>query len=127
MIGAKSLAALAEFQADSERIADELGVFDKRSEASIATMLLATQRAARKFLNAVDTAGLSTSLTVRIISGSRTFDEQNKLFEQGRTTPGDVVTNARGARVIISSASPGTSAYSTVTVPISTISLKRKR
>jgi peptidoglycan L-alanyl-D-glutamate endopeptidase CwlK len=98
LIGPKSLAALAEFQADSERTADELGVFDKRSEASIVTMLLATQRAARKFLNAVDTAGLSAGLTVRIISGSRTFDEQNKLFEQGRTTPGDVVTNARGGQ-----------------------------
>ena len=98
LIGSKSLTALAEFQVDSERTADELGIFNKRSEKSIATMLLPTQRAARKFMNAVDTAGLSAGLTVRIISGSRPFDEQNKLFAQGRTIAGSVVTNARGGQ-----------------------------
>lgn len=32
------------------------------------------------------------------ISGLRTFQEQNQLFAQGRTTPGAVVTNARGGQ-----------------------------
>ena len=31
-----------------------------------------------------------------MISGTRTYEEQNALYEQGRTKPGRVVTNARG-------------------------------
>jgi peptidoglycan L-alanyl-D-glutamate endopeptidase CwlK len=31
-----------------------------------------------------------------ITDGFRTFAEQDKLFAQGRETPGDIVTNARG-------------------------------
>lgn len=35
-------------------------------------------------------------LTVRIVQGLRTIEEQNILYAQGRTTPGSIVTNARG-------------------------------
>jgi peptidoglycan LD-endopeptidase CwlK len=35
-------------------------------------------------------------LTINIISGLRTYAEQDALFAQGRTRPGNVVTNARG-------------------------------
>lgn len=34
-------------------------------------------------------------LDVKVIQGLRTFAEQKKLFDQGRTTPGKKVTNAR--------------------------------
>src|SRR5205085_10929340 len=37
-----------------------------------------------------------TGITIKIISGLRTYEEQDALFAQGRTTPGDRVTNARG-------------------------------
>jgi peptidoglycan L-alanyl-D-glutamate endopeptidase CwlK len=33
---------------------------------------------------------------VRIVQGLRTIDEQNALYAQGRTAPGNIVTNARG-------------------------------
>ena len=33
---------------------------------------------------------------VRIVQGYRSIEEQNKLYAQGRTTPGAVVTNAKG-------------------------------
>ncbi len=33
---------------------------------------------------------------IDIVSGFRSFAEQNKLYAQGRTTPGSIVTNARG-------------------------------
>lgn len=33
---------------------------------------------------------------VRVVQGFRSAEEQNKLYAQGRTTPGMVVTNARG-------------------------------
>ena len=35
-------------------------------------------------------------LVINIISGLRTYAEQDKLYAQGRTLPGNVVTNARG-------------------------------
>lgn len=35
-------------------------------------------------------------LTINIISGLRSYAEQDALYEQGRTRPGNVVTNARG-------------------------------
>jgi hypothetical protein len=35
-------------------------------------------------------------IQVRIVQGLRTFQEQDALFEQGRSLPGKIVTNARG-------------------------------
>jgi peptidoglycan L-alanyl-D-glutamate endopeptidase CwlK len=98
LLGPKSLAALAEFQADSRRMAEELGVFDKRTEEKIATMLPETQRAARKFMAGIASAGLTAGLQVRIISGTRTYAEQAALYEQGRSKPGHIVTNARAGQ-----------------------------
>jgi peptidoglycan LD-endopeptidase CwlK len=39
---------------------------------------------------------LSTeSIMIRVTQGLRTWDEQAKLYDQGRTTPGEIVTNAQ--------------------------------
>jgi len=35
---------------------------------------------------------------IRVTSGIRTFAEQDALYAQGRTTPGDIVTKARGGQ-----------------------------
>ena len=94
-VGPKTLEAVGKFEADTEQVANELGSFDKRTEKSIRTMLIPTQRKAREFMKDIGQAGLSQGLTVRILSGTRTFDEQNELYAQGRTGPGEVVTNAR--------------------------------
>lgn len=98
LIGSKSCTALVEFEADALHVAGELGVFDKRTEEHIATMLPATQRKARKFISGIAAAGLNVGLQVRIISGTRTYAEQERLFAKGRTAPGPVVTNARGGQ-----------------------------
>ncbi len=37
-----------------------------------------------------------TTIAIRIVQGLRTIEEQNALYAQGRTTPGDIVTRARG-------------------------------
>jgi len=37
---------------------------------------------------------------VRINQGFRSFSEQNKLYNQGRTTPGLIVTNAKGGESV---------------------------
>ena len=80
IIGPKSRTALAEFEVDSKPIADEFGVFDKRTESRIASILLPTQRMARKFMKDIASAGVTAGLEVRIISGTRTYAEQNVLF-----------------------------------------------
>jgi len=35
-------------------------------------------------------------ITIRVIQGLRTWAEQDALYAQGRTTPGKIVTNAKG-------------------------------
>lgn len=80
-----------------EAVADELrislGAFDSRSERNIATLSLKAQREARLFLGRQRKEGG----LVRIISGTRTYAEQNTLFRKGRFgNPGPVVTNASG-------------------------------
>lgn len=39
-------------------------------------------------------AGLPTYLAIRVTQGYRTFEEQKSLYEQGRSKPGQIVTNA---------------------------------
>lgn len=41
-------------------------------------------------------AGFPPGIAVRIVQGLRTIEEQNELYAQGRTKPGNIVTNARG-------------------------------
>lgn len=41
-------------------------------------------------------AGFPPNLAVRIVQGLRTIKEQNDLYAQGRTKPGNIVTNAKG-------------------------------
>jgi peptidoglycan LD-endopeptidase CwlK len=66
--------------------------FDARTEAHIKTLRPAAQEKAREFVAACLAAGI----TLKIISGTRTYEEQNALYEQGRTKPGNIVTKARG-------------------------------
>ncbi len=65
---------------------------DPRSERAIATLQPQVQPYARALVTKAAAAGI----TIRVISGLRTYAEQNALYEQGRSKPGRVVTNARG-------------------------------
>ncbi len=49
-VGPNTLEAVGKFEADTEQVANELGSFDKRTEKSIRTMLIPTQRKAREFM-----------------------------------------------------------------------------
>lgn len=98
LLGALSRQALSLFESDTENVRHELGRFDARSERAIATLLLPAQRAARKFIAATAGAGLGAGLVARIVSGTRTFAEQEALFAQGRTRPGAIVTRARAGQ-----------------------------
>jgi peptidoglycan L-alanyl-D-glutamate endopeptidase CwlK len=83
------------FQAEYDAIGTELGTFDPRTEGNIRTLLPETQRAARRFLRTA--ANGMDGFAVKVLSGTRTYAEQNALFSQGRNgNPGKIVTNARG-------------------------------
>ena len=91
--GPKTDAAVNEFDAQGAGVAAELGTFDAASERYIRTLQPKAQREARDFLKRVLQAGISA----RILSGTRTYAEQNSLYRKGRF--GDtsaIVTNARG-------------------------------
>ena len=65
---------------------------DDRSEKTIATLLPEVRPLARALVNKAAGVGI----TIKVISGLRTYEEQNDLYAQGRTRPGRIVTNARG-------------------------------
>src|SRR6266568_3689055 len=68
------------------------GRVDERSETNIATLLPEVQPYARVLV----TKATGTGITIKVISGTRTYPEQDALYEQGRSKPGKIVTNARG-------------------------------
>ncbi|WP_323816259.1 M15 family metallopeptidase [Cellvibrio sp. NN19] len=65
---------------------------DARSEKTIATLLPEVQPFARALVHKAAVNGV----TIKILSGLRTYEEQNALYAQGRTAPGNIVTKARG-------------------------------
>ena len=88
-------AADVAFHVAAEKIACRLGRFDARSERHIASLQLPAQEAARRFLDRASTARID----VRIISGTRSYAEQDALYRRGRYGhPGPRVTNARGGQ-----------------------------
>ncbi len=84
--------------ARESRALPEPGAVDPRSEAWIATLLPFVRPVARQFLAAVNArfAALQHNTVAKIISGTRTYSEQDALYARGRTTAGKIVTNARG-------------------------------
>ena len=65
---------------------------DSRSEKVIATLLPEVQPIAQALIQ----KSVEMGINIKIISGLRTYEEQDALYAQGRTTPGNIVTNARG-------------------------------
>lgn len=87
--------AAMQFERQSDAIRDALGEFDRRTEQAIRSLALRAQREARGFMRRL----ADNRLAVRIISGTRTYGEQNRLFRHGRFgNPGPIVTKARGGR-----------------------------
>ncbi|MDQ3287542.1 MAG: M15 family metallopeptidase [Pseudomonadota bacterium] len=81
--------SLVEFALEGERA-------NARSEREIATLLLVVQPYAR----ALYFKARGNGITVNVISGMRTFQEQDALYARGRTRPGPIVTNARGGQSV---------------------------
>lgn len=67
---------------------------DARSEKTIKSLLPQIQERARQLVRNAAAKGIE----IKIISGLRTYDEQDALFAKGRTSPGSKVTNAQGGQ-----------------------------
>ena len=98
--GPKTDAAHTAFELQSATIAEELGKFDARSERELATLALPAQRVMRGLLTFLNRVNLgSEDVAVRIVSGTRTYAEQDALYAQGRTRNTlPVVTKAKGGQ-----------------------------
>lgn len=65
---------------------------DERSEKNISTL----HPSVRPYARALVQRAAERGIQIKVISGTRSYAEQNELYEQGRTKSGNVVTNARG-------------------------------
>lgn len=66
-------------------------VWDLFTEARIMTLHPMIRDAARAFINKADEQGIK----LRVTSAYRTHEQQEALYQQGRTKPGNIVTNAK--------------------------------
>lgn len=72
---------------------------DKNSQSKILTLHVNAQAWAKAHLEALNKySGLPRGWSFRIVSAHRTWAEQDKLYAQGRSAPGNVVTKARGGQ-----------------------------
>ena len=77
----------------SREAAETYGTFDDRTEKVILTLMPGAQAAARKWMRAATVRAAELGITVKLIDGTRSYKEQDKLF---RKRP--KVTNARGGQ-----------------------------
>jgi peptidoglycan LD-endopeptidase CwlK len=80
------------YKPDAIPIEEESISLDARSEKNVGSLLPKVQSLARKWYAQCHEQGIR----VVIISGTRTFAEQEELYAQGRTKPGNIITKARG-------------------------------
>jgi peptidoglycan L-alanyl-D-glutamate endopeptidase CwlK len=92
--GDNSEKAYQSFLAETEQVKKDHGSLDSRSEKNIVTLQIPAQILARQSLAKLLAAGLDA----KIISGLRTYAEQDALYAIGRTvrTSERTVTNAEG-------------------------------
>lgn len=96
IIGKKTLSAIEKWDEDEKSAIKEFGLLDERSERNVRTLLPICQRYIRAwFKDKVDSWAAQNAVEVKIICGTRTYQEQDELYAKGRTTKGPKVTNAR--------------------------------
>lgn len=68
---------------------------DKVSISRLQALHPAIRNSVESFITDAEQA---MNITLRIVQGLRTIEEQDALYAKGRTTPGPVVTNAKSGR-----------------------------
>jgi peptidoglycan L-alanyl-D-glutamate endopeptidase CwlK len=67
---------------------------DQRSETNLATLHPHVQERFKLFLTEAQALAETKGLEYKAISGTRSWEEQAKIYAQGRTAPGKIVTKA---------------------------------
>lgn len=73
----------------------ELTGLDERSAKNIATLHLKVQKIFKDWILECQLIAKAFGYEYKAISGNRTWEEQAKLYAQGRSSPGKIVTNAK--------------------------------
>lgn len=93
--GPETWEAIYKHIADTKGIIEDqepkISEVDERSEKVISTLLPDVQSIARALVQKATSNGIQ----IKIISGLRSYEEQNELYAQGRTKPGNIVTKAK--------------------------------
>lgn len=93
LIAACSLNVSAQQQAASQRSL----MLEQHSNREVSGIAEPLRKLAQSFLNdAGSPQSPASNMDVRVVQGYRTYEQQNQLYAQGRTTPGPRVTNAPG-------------------------------
>jgi hypothetical protein len=77
------------------RFLGERETWDEVSNKRISELQTGVGARARELINRVEG---EVGIKLRVTQGVRTIEEQNNLYAQGRTRPGNIVTNARGGQ-----------------------------
>ena len=77
----------------SERV--DLSVLDERSAKNVATLHMKVQQFFRNWIAECQVVAAAHGYEYKAISGNRTWEEQAKIYAQGRTASGKIVTNAK--------------------------------
>jgi peptidoglycan L-alanyl-D-glutamate endopeptidase CwlK len=70
--------------------------FDERTERNLATLHIEMQRVMRSFLGVAKVIAAKVGCDVKVISGTRSYAEQDAIYASGRTVPGLKISNAKG-------------------------------
>ena len=77
----------------SEKV--DLSVLDERSAKNVATLHTKVQQLFTNWIADCQAVAAAHGYEYKAISGNRTWEEQAKIYAQGRTAPGKIVTNAK--------------------------------
>lgn len=73
----------------------DLSILDERSAKNVATLHSRVQQVFRNWIAECQILAKTYGYEYKAISGNRTWEEQAKIYAQGRTAPGKIVTNAK--------------------------------
>jgi len=73
----------------------DLSVLDERSSKNVATLHSKVQQVFKNWIAECQVMAAAYGYEYKAISGNRTWEEQGKIYAQGRTSPGKIVTNAK--------------------------------
>lgn len=100
VLGPKTRAAYDAYRASLERSTPPPSrpAFDERTERHLRSLHPKVQPTFRQLVVEARELLGARGLGYKVISGNRTWSEQDALYARGRTKPGPIVTNARGGQ-----------------------------